>query len=181
MLSGLLLGVPLVAAGITSSQFGVRWIECMAAWFFGGACIWFALEQLRLALAVRYALVRGLLFLSSLSLIAAMSLALLYATGNYLQMHWLDIPFMLRWHGPIQVFGSIGLVLGGVGGLWTMILVFEKMALGRGLANRPALLLAVLLVVVGVQFISLGLLGEMIARTYHESQNKPIYTIKEEF
>jgi glycosyltransferase involved in cell wall biosynthesis len=82
---------------------------------------------------------------------------------------------------PIQVFGSIGLVLGGVGGLWTMMLVFEKIALGRELANRPALLLAVLLVVVGVQFISLGLLGEMIARTYHESQNKPIYTIKEEF
>jgi glycosyltransferase involved in cell wall biosynthesis len=82
---------------------------------------------------------------------------------------------------PIQVFGSIGLLLGGVGVLWTTTLVFEKMALGHALANRPALLLAVLLVVVGVQFISLGLLGEMIARTYHESQNKPIYTIKEEF
>jgi len=62
-------------------------------------------EQLRFALAVRHALCRGLLLLSSLSLIAAMSLALLYATGNYLQMDWLDIPFMLRWHGPIQVFG----------------------------------------------------------------------------
>jgi len=102
---GLLLGVLLVAAGITLSQFGVRWIECMAAWIFSGACIWFAVEQLRLALAVRHALPRGLLLLSSLSLIAAMSLALLYATGNYLQMDWLDIPFMLRWHGPIQVFG----------------------------------------------------------------------------
>jgi len=42
-------------------------------------------------------------------------------------------------------------------------------------------LLAVLLVVVGVQFVSLGLIGEMIARTYHESQNKPIYVVKEEF
>ena len=40
---------------------------------------------------------------------------------------------------------------------------------------------AALLVVVGVQFVSLGLLGEMLARTYHESQNKPIYVIKEEF
>jgi hypothetical protein len=49
------------------------------------------------------------------------------------------------------------------------------------LGNRPALLLAVLLVVVGVQFVSLGLIGEMIARTYHESQNKPIYVVKEEF
>ena len=46
---------------------------------------------------------------------------------------------------------------------------------------RTALLLAVLLVVVGVQFVSLGLIGEMVARTYHESQRKPIFVIKEEF
>jgi hypothetical protein len=79
------------------------------------------------------------------------------------------------------VFGLIGIVLGGLGGLWTFVLVFEKVVLGYGLSNRPALLLAVLLVVVGVQFVSIGLLGEMLARTYHESQGKPIYVIKEEF
>ena len=61
------------------------------------------------------------------------------------------------------------------------MLVFEKVFLGYHLADRPALLLAVLLVVVGVQFVSLGLIGEMVARTYHESQHKPIYLIKEEF
>jgi glycosyltransferase involved in cell wall biosynthesis len=82
---------------------------------------------------------------------------------------------------PIQVFGAIGVVLGGFGSIWTAILVFEKVLLGWPLSNRPALLLAVLLVVVGVQFVSLGLIGEMIARTYHESQNKPIYVVKEEF
>lgn len=82
---------------------------------------------------------------------------------------------------PIQVFGTIGIVLGGLGGIWTASLVFGKIVLGHPLANRPALLLAVLLVVVGVQFVSLGLLGEMIARTYHESQDKPIYVIKQEF
>jgi glycosyltransferase involved in cell wall biosynthesis len=82
---------------------------------------------------------------------------------------------------PIQVFGAIGVVLGIFGSIWTAILVFEKVILGWRLGNRPALLLAVLLVVVGVQFISLGLIGEMIARTYHESQNKPIYVVKEEF
>jgi len=82
---------------------------------------------------------------------------------------------------PIQVFGLIGFVLGGLGSLWTLILVLEKILLGRELGNRPALLLAVLLVVVGVQFVSIGLLGEMLARTYHESQGKPIYVIKEEF
>jgi glycosyltransferase involved in cell wall biosynthesis len=80
---------------------------------------------------------------------------------------------------PIQVFGTIGVILGTLGSIWTGVLVFEKIVLGHPLAERPALLLAVLLVVVGVQFVSLGLLGEMLARTYHESQNKPIYVIKE--
>jgi len=82
---------------------------------------------------------------------------------------------------PIQAFGAIGVVLGALGSLWTAWLVFEKIVLGRPLGDRPALLLAVLLVVVGVQFVSLGLLGEMLARTYHESQSKQIYVIKEEF
>ena len=82
---------------------------------------------------------------------------------------------------PIQIFGAIGLLLGVLGTLWMTLLVSEKIFLGYHLADRPALLLAVLLVVVGVQFVSLGLVGEMVARTYHESQRKPIYLIKEEF
>jgi glycosyltransferase involved in cell wall biosynthesis len=82
---------------------------------------------------------------------------------------------------PIQVFGLIGLLMGGVGALWTAILVFEKVMLGYSLGRRPALLLAILLVVVGVQFVSLGLIGEMLTRTYHESQGKPVYVVKEEF
>jgi glycosyltransferase involved in cell wall biosynthesis len=82
---------------------------------------------------------------------------------------------------PIQVFGAIGLLLAVAGALWGGVLVFEKLFLGAQLSRRPALLLAVVLVVVGVQFVSLGLIGEMLARTYHESQHKPIYVIKEEF
>jgi glycosyltransferase involved in cell wall biosynthesis len=82
---------------------------------------------------------------------------------------------------PIQVFGLLGLLMGGVGALWTAILIFEKVVLGARLGSRPALWLAVLLVVVGVQLVSLGLIGEMLARTYHESQAKPVYVIKEEF
>jgi glycosyltransferase involved in cell wall biosynthesis len=81
---------------------------------------------------------------------------------------------------PIQMFGAIGFVLGALGGLWAMILIAQKVLLGTQLGDRPALLLAILLIVVGVQFVSLGLIGEMLARTYHESQNKPIYVIKEE-
>jgi glycosyltransferase involved in cell wall biosynthesis len=82
---------------------------------------------------------------------------------------------------PIQVFGAIGLVVGLIGAMWTAILVFEKIALGHALRDRPALLLAILMVIVGVQFISIGLLGEMLTRTYHESQDKPVYVIKEQF
>jgi glycosyltransferase involved in cell wall biosynthesis len=82
---------------------------------------------------------------------------------------------------PIQVFGAIGLVFGILGAMLMAMLVFEKVFLGYQLADRPALLGAVLLVVVAVQFVSLGLIGEMVARTYHESQRKPIYLIKEEF
>ncbi len=82
---------------------------------------------------------------------------------------------------PIQIFGLLGVTIGGIGAVWMSILVFEKIALGQLLGNRPALLLAVLLVVVGVQLVSLGLIGELLTRTYHESQGKPIYVIKEEF
>jgi hypothetical protein len=55
-----------------------------------------------------------------------------------------------------------------------------KLLYQEDLVDRPLLLLAILLVMVGVQFITMGLLGEMISRTYHESQNKPIYTVREE-
>lgn len=80
---------------------------------------------------------------------------------------------------PIQVFGLVGLVSALIGGLWTAYLGFERIVFARPLANRPVLLLTILLTVIGVQFISLGLLGEMLARTYHESQAKPIYSVRE--
>ena len=87
-----------------------------------------------------------------------------------------------NWAAPqIRTLASHGLLMGALGAAWTAILVFEKVALGRHLGDRPALWLAVLLVVVGVQLVSLGLLGEMLARTYHESQGKATYVIKEEF
>ena len=55
----------------------------------------------------------------------------------------------------------------------------QKIFLGVELAGRPLVLLGVLLVLGGVQFVTLGLLGEMLARTYHESQGKPIYRLRE--
>ena len=80
---------------------------------------------------------------------------------------------------PIQLFGLFGLLCAAVGGVLTATLVVEKVVYGERLAGRPLLLFAVMAVVVGVQFISIGLLGEMMVRTYHESQAKPIYRIRE--
>jgi glycosyltransferase involved in cell wall biosynthesis len=80
---------------------------------------------------------------------------------------------------PIQLFGLFGLVCASAGLVLTAELGFERIFLGVRLAGRPVVLLAILLVVVGVQFVSLGLLGEMLVRTYHESQAKPIYRVRE--
>ena len=80
---------------------------------------------------------------------------------------------------PIQVFGLLGLGSLGLGILWTLWLILERQFYGIPMGNRPVLFLAVLLIFTGMQFITLGLLGEMLARTYHESQNKPTYVIRE--
>ena len=80
---------------------------------------------------------------------------------------------------PIHVFGTFGLVTMMTGLLITGILGLQKIFFGVELAGRPLLLLGVLLLLGGVQLVTLGLLGEMLARTYHESQAKPIYRLRE--
>ncbi|HBO84920.1 MAG: glycosyl transferase [Deltaproteobacteria bacterium GWC2_42_11] len=79
---------------------------------------------------------------------------------------------------PIHAFGTAGLLFGGTGFLISLYLAIEKLIFGHDIGGRPLLLLGVLLIILGVQFIIMGLLGEMLARVYHESQNKPIYTVK---
>jgi len=86
---------------------------------------------------------------------------------------------MSYWTRPIQIFGLLGLALGGLGTLLALALSYQRIVQGIPLANRPILLLAVLLVLVGFQFVSIGLLGEMLVRTYHESQRKPVYIVRE--
>jgi len=81
---------------------------------------------------------------------------------------------------PIHVFGSGGFLLGAVGSVLLAWLGFQRIFLGVELGSRPIVLLAMLLVTTGVQLVTLGLLGEMLARTYHESQGKPIYVIGED-
>ena len=92
----------------------------------------------------------------------------------------ITVKFLLSYSGrPIQFFGIPGLLCGSLGGLLALYLSFQKLVLGMPLGDRPLLLLAVLLIIVGIQFIVFGLLGELQIRTYHESLKKPIYFIKE--
>ncbi|HEX9878685.1 MAG TPA: glycosyltransferase, partial [Candidatus Binatia bacterium] len=80
---------------------------------------------------------------------------------------------------PLHIFGLMGLLSGASGFLMALFLSLQKILYGTEIGRRPLLLLAVLLIVIGIQFITMGLLGEMLARTYHESQDKPIYVIRE--
>jgi len=80
---------------------------------------------------------------------------------------------------PIHIFGKWGLLCALAGFLLGLWLTFEKLILGHPIGTRPALTLSVLLMLMGVQLVSIGLLGEMNVRTYYEGQRKPIYTVRE--
>jgi glycosyltransferase involved in cell wall biosynthesis len=80
---------------------------------------------------------------------------------------------------PLQIFGLVGLLFGGLGSLILLYLLGVKYIGHQGIGDRPLLLLAILLVFTGVQLVTLGLLAEMQARTYHESQDKPVYVIRD--
>jgi glycosyltransferase involved in cell wall biosynthesis len=80
---------------------------------------------------------------------------------------------------PLQVFGTFGFLSALVGSMIGAYLTVDKLILGHGLSNRPLLFLAILLILVGIQFISMGLLGEMMVRIYYEGQNKTTYVVRE--
>jgi glycosyltransferase involved in cell wall biosynthesis len=106
-----------------------------------------------------------------------------YGLGRIIRvlLDLLTVRFLLSYSTrPIQIFGLMGLLSFTLGVVIGIYLSIAKLAYGISLAERPMLLLAILLIMIGVQFITMGLLGEMIVRTYHESQNKPIYMIREE-
>jgi len=80
---------------------------------------------------------------------------------------------------PLQIFGLIGLITGGVGALITAYLAYIRLFTSQGIGDRPLLLLGVMLIFIGVQLLTFGLLAEVMARTYYESQDKPTYVIRE--
>jgi hypothetical protein len=92
----------------------------------------------------------------------------------------LTVKFLLSYSTrPLQMFGLIGVPMGFLGFLIAAYLSYERLFGYASIANRPLLLLAVLLIFSGIQLVTMGLLAEIMARTYHESQDKPIYVIRE--
>lgn len=79
---------------------------------------------------------------------------------------------------PMHVFGSGGLLCIAAGILTLCVVILEKLIWSEDMTGNPLLLLSVMLTVIGAQFISIGLLGEMVARTYFESQGKTAYMIR---
>ncbi len=95
-------------------------------------------------------------------------------------MDLLTILFMKKFlTRPMHVFGLLGLISMFSGGAIGIYLTFVKLAMHENIGNRPLLILAVLLLVTGVQLFCFGLLAELMMRTYHESQGRPIYRVRE--
>jgi glycosyltransferase involved in cell wall biosynthesis len=80
---------------------------------------------------------------------------------------------------PLQMFGLIGVPMGLIGFAVTAWLSYQRLFGYESIANRPLLLLGVLLIFTGIQLVTMGLLAEIMARTYHESQDKPTYVVRE--
>jgi glycosyltransferase involved in cell wall biosynthesis len=92
----------------------------------------------------------------------------------------LTVKFLLSYSTrPLQIFGLVGLTMGGAGAAVTGWLSVQRLLGYQAIGNRPLLLFGILLIFTGVQLITLGLLAELQARTYHESQDKPTYAIRE--
>lgn len=87
--------------------------------------------------------------------------------------------FLSYFNRPLRIFGAAGLVTSLIGGLMLLYLSYVKLVLGLDIGERPLLILGVLMVVLGVQLMSTGLIADMVMRTYHESRNEPVYHVRE--
>jgi glycosyltransferase involved in cell wall biosynthesis len=92
----------------------------------------------------------------------------------------LTVKFLLSYSTrPLQIFGLIGFIAGVLGSAILAWLGYIRLFTAQGIGDRPLLLLGILLVFIGVQLLTFGLIAELLARTYYESQNKPVYAIRE--
>lgn len=81
-------------------------------------------------------------------------------------------------HKPIYLFGGVGALLIGLSTAVLCFLLFNRIVFGEHLIRSPLLLMSMMLFIMGFQSILMGLIAELLARTYHESQHKPTYTIR---
>lgn len=92
----------------------------------------------------------------------------------------LTVKFLLDYATrPIQIFGLVGLSSLVAGGALGVYLTIIRLFFNQPIGDRPMVILAALLIMIGVQLIIMGLLGEIMVRTYHETQDKPIYVVRE--
>jgi len=94
----------------------------------------------------------------------------------------LSVKFLLDYSTrPLQLFGLPGLGCLLTGGSICLWLVIQKLITNADVIaiHGPLLLMGTALVIGGIQFMAIGLIGELLARTYYESQNKPVYTVRE--
>ena len=92
----------------------------------------------------------------------------------------MTVKFLLSYSSrPLQIFGSAGLLMGLVGMSFGAYLTWVKFGLGQPIGGRPLLLLASLLMLGGLQLVSLGLVGELLVRLNRESSTRPAYAIRE--
>jgi len=92
----------------------------------------------------------------------------------------LTVKFLLSYSTrPLQIFGLVGIVMGSAGLGVTGWLAYIRLFTHQAIGDRPLLLLGILLIFTGVQLLTVGLLAELQARTYHESQDKPTYVVRE--
>jgi len=82
---------------------------------------------------------------------------------------------------PLNLFGGSGLALIGLSLVTGTIMVFQKLVYDQSIIQTPLLLLSTLLFILGFHSILMGLTAELVIRTYFESQNKPIYVIRQIF
>lgn len=91
----------------------------------------------------------------------------------------LVVKFLMQYSTrPIHFFGLIGTVIAFLGVLLLGFVVWYKYFAGLTMNRNPLLYLGLTFEMIGCQIVLLGLLGEMLARTYHETQRKPIYRVK---
>jgi glycosyltransferase involved in cell wall biosynthesis len=91
----------------------------------------------------------------------------------------LTVKFLLGYSKrPIHLFGALGLGSGGLGSLMLINAIIQRLFFGVPMGTRPMMVLGVMLVLMGLQFLMFGLLAEVMTRTYYESQNKETYVIR---